>query len=81
MNYDITNSLTKLIEAEEVTKAKIADENSKIERKIQFLQEKLEELNRIEKLSVYDVEHINKAKAIVESEINTQSEELTKKNS
>lgn len=81
MNYDITNSLTKLIEAEEVTKAKIAEENSKIERKIQFLQEKLEELNRIEKLSIYDIEHINKAKAIVESEINTQTEELTKKNS
>jgi hypothetical protein len=81
MNYDITNSLTKLIEAEEVEKAKIADENSKIERKIQFLQEKLEELNRIDKLSIYDIEHINKAKAIVESEIATQTEELTKKNS
>jgi len=81
MNYDITNSLTKLIEAEEVEKAKIAEENSKIERKIQFLQEKLEELNRIDKLSIYDVEHINKAKAIVESEIATQTEELTKKNS
>jgi len=62
-------------------KAKIAEENSKIERKIQFLQEKLEELNRIDKLSIYDVEHINKAKAIVESEIATQTEELTKKNS
>jgi hypothetical protein len=81
MNYDITKSLSKLLETEEAQKSKIAEENSKIERKIQFLQEKLEELNRIEKLSIYDNEHIIKARAVVESELAIQTDELTKKNS
>jgi hypothetical protein len=81
MNYDITKSLSKLLETEEAQKSKIAEENSKIERKIQFLQEKLEELNRIEKMSIYDNEHIIKAKAVVESELAIQTDELSKKNS
>lgn len=81
MNYDITNSLSKLIESEEVEKNKIAAENSVIERKIQFLQEKLAEVDRIEKLSIYDSEHITKAKEILENEIKTFTEELSKKNS
>jgi hypothetical protein len=81
MNYDISNSVNGILEAEEAKNAKIKEENSKIERKIQFLQEKLSELDRIEKLAIYDNEHIIKAKSLVEAEIQSHTEELAKKNS
>jgi hypothetical protein len=79
MNYDISNSLTHLLENEKAESSRREREIEKIESRIKFLIESLADLERIAKINgVEDSEHIKKAKKLLESQINEQNQLLTK---
>jgi hypothetical protein len=79
MNYDISNSLTHLLENEKAEASRREREINKIESRIKFLIESLADLERIAKINgVEDSEHIKKAKQLLESQIAEQNQILTK---
>jgi hypothetical protein len=79
MNYDITSSVSHLLENEKAEADRRQREIAKVESKIKFLMESLEDLERLAKVNgVEDSEHIKKAKAVLEGEIANQRESLRK---
>jgi hypothetical protein len=79
MNYDISNSLTHLLENEKAEASRKEKEIGKIESRIKFLIESLADLERIAKINgVEDSEHIKKAKDLLESQIAEQNAALSK---
>lgn len=79
MNYDISNSLTHLLENEKAEASRREKEIGKIESRIKFLIESLADLERIAKINgVQDSEHIKKAKHLLESQIAEQNQALSK---
>jgi hypothetical protein len=79
MNYDISGSLTHLLEGEKAESEMRAKEISKIESRIKFLIESRENLERVAKLNgVENSTKIKAAKDLLESQIEEQNEELAK---
>jgi hypothetical protein len=79
MNYDISNSLTHLLENEKAESNRRDREINKIESRIKFLIESLADLERIAKVNgVENSEHIKKAKDLLEGQIAEQNNMLSK---
>jgi hypothetical protein len=77
MNYDITDSLSSLVENERAETSRKNAELSKVENRIKFIIEKLSEIEKAEK-TLGSSEFINEAKSILESELKTQNSQLAK---
>jgi len=81
MNYDISGSLTHLLETEKAETELRSKEIAKIESRIKFLIESRENLERVAKLNgVENTTKIKAAKELLESQITEQNEELKKVN-
>lgn len=79
MNYDISNSLTHLLETENAEKAMREKELDKVQSRIKFLMESLSDLERVSKINgVENSTQIVKAKELLESQIEIQNNELAK---
>ena len=79
MNYDISGSLNHLIENETAEKDLRAKEIAKIEGRIKFLTESIDNLNRVAKLNgVENTTKIKAAKELLESQIGEQNVILSK---
>jgi hypothetical protein len=79
MNYDISGSLTHLLETEKAESEMRSKEISKIESRIKFLIESRENLERVAKLNgVENTTKIKAAKELLESQITEQEIELKK---
>ena len=79
MNYDISGSLNHLIENETAEKDLKAKEITKIENRIKFLTESIDNLNRVAKLNgVENTTKIKAAKELLESQISEQNVILSK---
>jgi hypothetical protein len=79
MNYDISDSLTHLLENEKAEAARREKEINKIESRIKFLIESLSDLEAIAKINgLQDSDHIKKAKQLLESQIEEQNMALSK---
>jgi len=81
MNYDITNSITHLLETETAEKAVRERELQKVNSRIKFLMESLENLERAAKINGVDAStQVIKAKELLESQIATHKAQLDKIN-
>jgi hypothetical protein len=79
MNYDISGSLTHLLETEKAETELRSKEIAKIESRIKFLIESKENLERVAKLNgVETSEKIKSAKELLENQIAEQNAELAK---
>ena len=79
MNYDISNSLTHLLETENSEKIMREKELDKVQSRIKFLMESLSDLERVAKINgVENSTQIVKAKELLESQIQLQNNELAK---
>jgi hypothetical protein len=79
MNYDISNSLTHLLENEKAETTRREKEVNKIESRIKFLMESLSDLESIAKINgLQDSAHIKKAKSLLENQIEDQNRMLSK---
>jgi hypothetical protein len=79
MNYDISGSLTHLLENEKAESELRSKEIAKIESRIKFLIESRENLERVAKLNgVENTTKIKAAKELLESQISEQEAELKK---
>ena len=79
MNYDISGSLTHLLENEKAESELRSKEIAKIESRIKFLIESRENLERVAKLNgVENTTKIKAAKELLESQISEQESELKK---
>jgi hypothetical protein len=79
MNYDISGSLTHLLEGEKAEAELRSKEIAKIESRIKFLIESRENLERVAKLNgVENTTKIKAAKELLESQIEEQNAELAK---
>jgi hypothetical protein len=79
MNYDISGSLNHLIENETAEKDLKAKEVTKIENRIKFLTESIDNLNRVAKLNgVENTSKIKAAKELLETQIEEQNSILSK---
>lgn len=81
MNYDISNSLTHLLETEKAEQIVKEKELQKVNSRIKFLMESLENLERAAKINgVESSTQIVKAKELLESQIEIHKAELDKIN-
>ena len=79
MNYDISGSLNHLLETESSEKELRSKEIAKIESRIKFLTESIENLDRVSKLNgVENTSKIKTAKELLESQITEQTAILNK---
>jgi hypothetical protein len=79
MNYDISNSLTHLLETENSERIMREKELDKVQSRIKFLMESLGDLERVAKINgVENSTQIVKAKELLESQIELQNSELAK---
>jgi hypothetical protein len=79
MNYDISNSLTHLLETESSERIMREKELDKVQSRIKFLMESLGDLERVAKINgVENSTQIVKAKELLESQIQLQNNELAK---
>jgi len=77
MNYDISESLTHLVENEKAEISRKNAEIAKIESRVKFIIEKLADIEAAEK-TLGKSEHIDQAKSLLESELKTQNDTLSK---
>ena len=79
MNYDISNSLTHLLETENAEKVIREKELEKVQSRIKFLTESLSDLERVAKINgVENSTQIVKAKELLESQITIHNAQLAK---
>ena len=79
MNYDITSSVSHLLENEKAEADRRQREIAKIESRIKFLMESLADLERKARLNGVEAsEHIKKAKSLLEGQIAEQNDALAK---
>jgi hypothetical protein len=79
MNYDISGSITHLLETEKSETELRSKEIAKIEGRIKFLMESRENLERVAKLNgVENTEKIKSAISLLESQLEDQNTELKK---
>lgn len=72
MNYDITESISSLVESENAEAEKRSKEIAKIESRIKFIMEKLSDISASERV-IGKSEILNQAKELLESELATQN--------
>jgi hypothetical protein len=77
MNYDISESLNTLLESEKAETEKRTAELNKIESQIKFIIEKLSDIESAEK-TLGKSEFIDQAKSLLESELKSKNEALSK---
>jgi hypothetical protein len=81
MNYDISNSITHLLETENAEKAVRERELEKVNSRIKFLMESLDNLERAAKINgVENSTQVVKAKELLESQISIHKAQLSKIN-
>jgi hypothetical protein len=77
MNYDITDSVNHLLENEKADAERKEKEIAKVESRIKFILEKIEDLNTFVKVNGEST-HITKAKELLESKLAEQEKEMSK---
>ena len=77
MNYDITESINKMVKTEQIQESHRQSEITKLESRVKFLIEKIAEIDAATK-TLGDSEYIKEAKDLLTSELKEQNNQLSK---